>query len=101
RVQYLVQREHRKVPGHELDDRPEPILSSAYADGRESQLRNRRIDDTLGTKLIQHTLAYLVGAVVFSNLLPHQENPVIATHFIIHSFAQRLSESNLSHYLLI
>jgi hypothetical protein len=43
----------REVPGHELDDRPEARHRGADADALRSRSRDGRVDDALGTELLE------------------------------------------------
>src|SRR5690606_32720011 len=88
RVHDLVDRLHREVPGHELDDRLEAGEGRTHADTGESLLRNRRIDHPFLAELVEQPLAHLIGALVLPNLLAHQEYVRVAAHLLGHGVAQ-------------
>jgi hypothetical protein len=50
----------------------------AYTQNRESQFRNRRINDALWTKLFEQTARDFVGALIFGDLFAHQKHALVA-----------------------
>ena len=55
---------------------------------------DRRVDDALRAEFVQQPLRYLVGALIFGDLLAHHEHVRIATHFFSHGVAQRLAHGH-------
>ena len=64
----------------------------AHANPSEAQFGYRSIDHAFRSKLIQHTLAYFIGAVVFGNLFTHKVYFIILAHFFDHCFPKRFSD---------
>src|SRR6266404_771330 len=73
-VYHLVEGHERKTERHELDDRPQPDHSRADTQPGETIFADRGIDDPLRTEALQQTLRNFVSAVVFRNLLAHEEH---------------------------
>ena len=94
RIDDLVDRLHREVEGHELDDRPQPGKAGADPDPGEALLGDRRVDDPPGAEFLQQALADLVGALIFGDLLAHQEHGVVAPHLFGDGVAQRLAHGD-------
>ena len=92
-VHDLVDRLHREVEGHELDDRPQSHERGSDAQPREPHLGDRRVDDAPGAELVEQALAHLVGALVFGDLLAHQEHRRVAPHLLRHGVAQGLAHA--------
>ncbi len=87
-VHDLVEREQGEVPRHELDDGPEPDHRRADPDAGEAELGDGRVDDAHLAELLEEPLRDLVRALVDADLLPHEEDAVVAVHL----FAERLVE---------
>ncbi len=96
-VDNLIEGHEREVERHELDDGPEPVHRRPNAEPRKSELTNRRVDDPVGPEVIEHALAYLVGAIVLGHLFPNEEDVVVALHFLGHCFPERRAEFQRSH----
>ncbi|KIT81871.1 hypothetical protein QT20_00100, partial [Staphylococcus aureus] len=64
-VDDLVDRLHREIPGHELDDRLQPGHRGPDADAGKTVLGDRRIDHAPRAELLQQALRHLVGALIF------------------------------------
>ena len=92
RVHDMVDRLHREVEGHELDDRAEAAHRRARAKPGEAIFGDRRIDDALCSELVEQSLRDLVSALVLGDLLAHHEHAVIAAHFLGHRVAQRFPD---------
>ena len=90
-IDELVHRLHGEVPGHELDDRPQARHRRADAEAGEAVLGDRRVDDAARAEFLQQALAHLVGALIFRDLLAHQEHVAVAAHLLGHGIAQRLA----------
>ena len=86
RVEHLIERQHREVPGHELDYRSKPDHRRADADAGETQLGDWRVDNSHLAELLQQSLRDFVRALVDGHFLTHQKDAVVALHL----FAQRL-----------
>src|SRR5574337_279300 len=70
----LVDRHQREVKGHHLHYRPQADHRRADADTGKPGLADRGIDDPLRTELLEQALADLIGPLVQTDLLPHQED---------------------------
>src|SRR5690349_20661943 len=90
RVDDLVDRLHREIEGHELDDRPQASKARTDPKAGKALLSDRRIDDSPRSKFLQQTLTDLVGPLILGDLLSEQKNRLVAPHFFGHSVAQRL-----------
>ena len=88
RVEHLVEREQREVPGHELDDRAQADHRRADADAGEPELGDRRVDDAHLAEFLEQAFRDLVCALIDGDFLAHEEDAVVALHF----FAERLVE---------
>ena len=97
RVDQLVDRLHCEIEGHELDDGTQATKRRADTDARETRFRDRRVDHPLGTKLLEQALADLVGALIFRDLLTHQEDALVAPHLLGHGVAQGLADGHRCH----
>src|SRR6267143_1404186 len=93
----LVECEQGEVPGHELDDGPQPTHRRSHADARESQLRDWRVDDALRAELLQQSAAHLVGALIDAHLFAHQQDVGIALHLLAQRLIQCVSVSKGGH----
>ena len=93
----MVYRLHGEVEGHEFDDRFQTGHRRTDADAGKTVLGDRRIDHALGAELLQQPLRDLVGALVFRDLLTHDENIGIAPHLLGHGIAQRLADGHRHH----
>ena len=56
-----------------------------------------RIDHALGAEFLQQPLRDLVGALIFRDLLAHDEDIGIAPHLLGHGIAQRLADGHCHH----
>ena len=65
-----------------------PAKRGADAEAGEAVLGDRRVDDALGAELLEQALADLVGALIFGDLLAHQEDVGVAAHLLGHGVAQ-------------
>ena len=97
RIDDLVNRLHGKVERHELDDRFEPGHRSTNADAGETMLGNRRVDDPFGTEFVQQPLRHLVGALIFGDLLTHDEDITVAAHLLGHCVTKRFADRGGNH----
>jgi len=71
-VQDLVEGEQAEVAGHDLDDGPQPGQRRTDAGADETVLGQRRVDDALGTELLQQPLADGVAAAVLADVLVYR-----------------------------
>ena len=55
---------------------------------------DRGIDDTLRAEFFQQSLRDLVGALIFGDLLAHDEDVRIAAHFLRHGVAERFAHGH-------
>ncbi len=60
-------------------------------------LGDRRIDHAAIAEFLQQALADLVGALIFRDLLAHEEDVGIAPHLFGHGVAQRIADGLLDH----
>ena len=96
RVHQLVHREQGKVPGHELDDRPEPDHGGADADAGEPQLGDRRIHHPHRAELVEQSAADLVGALIDPDLLAHEEDVGIPLHLLAECLVEGVSVGDVA-----
>ncbi len=83
-----IEGDRTKVPGHKLDDRPESDHRGPDATPAKPASADRRIDDALRAKLVEHTLADLVRTLVVPDLFAHEKTVRIARHLLGHGFSQ-------------
>ena len=93
----LIERDERKTPSHELDNRSKPGHGRTDAETRKSIFADRRIDDPFRSKAFEQTLTDFVSAVVFGDLFAHQKNIWIALQFLCERFIESLTVSNFPH----
>jgi hypothetical protein len=62
-----------EVPSHELDNGFEPIGGSAHPNACETNLSDGRIDNSIGSILVEQPFGYFVGSIVLSNFFTHEE----------------------------
>ncbi|KEQ51483.1 hypothetical protein BV95_04254 [Sphingobium chlorophenolicum] len=91
----MVDRLHREVERHELDDRLQSAHRRARADAGKAIFGDRRVDHPFGPELLQQALRHLVGALIFGDLLAHHEDPLVAAHLLCHGVAQRFAHGGL------
>ena len=60
-------------------------------------LGDRRVDHAHGAEFLQESLGHLVGALIFRDLLAHDEDVLVATHLFRHGVAQRLAHRHGDH----
>ena len=90
RIDDVVDRLHREVEGHELDDRLQPAHRRARAEAGKAIFGDRRVDHALRPELVEQALGDLVGALILGDFLAHHEHAVVAAHFLGHRVAQAL-----------
>ena len=95
RVDDLVDRLHGKIPGHELDDRAQSGKRRADAKAGKAVLGDRRVDDAFRAELLEEALGHLVGALIFRDLLAHDEDVLVAAHLLGHGVAQRFADGDV------
>ena len=97
-VHHLIECHERKTKRHELDDRPQSDHGGADAQAGKTVLADRGIDDPLRTEALQQTLRNFVSAVVFRDLLAHEEHVGIAFKFLGQRFVERLAIGDFAHF---
>jgi hypothetical protein len=97
RIDDVVDRLHREVEGHELDDRAQAAHRRAGADAGKAIFGDRRVDHAARAELVEQALRDLVGALIFSDLLAHHEDAVVRSHLLCHGVAERLAHSLANH----
>ena len=97
RRERLVDGDEDEVPGHELDDGPQPVHRRADAEPGKPILADGRVDDAPGAELVEHPFADLIGPVVLGHLFPHQKDVLVAFHLLGHRRAERLAHLHLCH----
>jgi hypothetical protein len=93
-IEYLVQRQYRKVPGHEFHYGFQPALCGPNGHGGKTKFRNRRIDHPFFTKFSQHTLGNFVGPIVLGYFFAHDEHFIVPSHLFVHGFPKGFPEGN-------
>ena len=91
RIDDVIDRLHREVEGHELDDRAQAAHRRARSKPGEAIFGDRRVDDALGPELLQQVLRDLVGALILGDLLADHEHAIVAAHLLGHRVAQRVA----------
>ena len=94
RIDDVVDRLHREVEGHELDDRPQPAHRRARPEPGKAIFGDRRVDHALGAELLEQALRDLVGALILGDLLAHHEHALVGAHLLRHRVAQRLAHGH-------
>ncbi len=97
RIDDVIDRLHREIEGHELDDRPEAAHRRAGADAGEAVFGDRGVDHPPGSEFLEQPLGDLVGALVLGDFLADHEYPVVPAHFFGHRVAQRLAHGDGGH----
>ena len=97
-VDHLIECHERKTEGHEFDDRPKSDHGGAHPQASKTVLTNRGIDDSLRAEALEQTLGNFVSAVVFRDLLAHEEHIGIALEFLGQRFVQRLAIGYFAHF---
>ena len=72
RVDHVVDRLHREVPRHELDDRPQLLVRGTRGQPGEARLGDRRVDHALGAVLLEQPLGDLRGRTGVSERRPRE-----------------------------
>ena len=93
----VVDRLHGEVPGHELDDGLEAGEGRADAHPGKAIFGDRRVDHAGRAELVEQALGHFVGALIFADLLAHDEHRRIAAHLFRHGVAQRLAHGHADH----
>jgi hypothetical protein len=97
RIDDVVDGLHCEVEGHEFDDGLEAAHGRTHADASKAVLGDRRIDDPARAELGEQPLGDLVRALIFGDLLAHDEHVIIRAHFLGHCLAQRLAHGHRHH----
>jgi hypothetical protein len=93
----MVDRLHREVEGHELDDRPQPSHRRPGAEAGEAIFGDWGVDDAFRPEFLEKPLSDLVGALVFGDLLAEHEHAIVTAHLLGHRVAQRLADGDARH----
>ena len=93
----MVNRLHREVKSHELNDRAKTTHRRADPDSGKTVLGDRSINNPLWTEFIEQALGDLVGALILGDFFAHYEHPGIAAHFLGHRITQGFTDSGGSH----
>lgn len=91
----MVDSLHGEVHSHELNDRLESIEPCTDSQTSEAGFRNRRVDDSLRAKIVQHSLGDFVSTLILADLFTHEEDVRIASHFVAHRNAKSVSYGQL------
>ena len=97
RIDDMVDGLHGEVEGHEFHDGAQPRECRANAEPREAHLGDGRVDHAARPELVEQPLGNLVRALVFRDLLAHDEHGIVAAHFLRHGIAKRLAHGGLHH----
>ena len=92
RVDDVIDRLHREVERHELDDRLQPAHRRTGAEAGETVFGDRRVDDARRAELLEQSLRDLVGALILGNLLAHDEDGRIGAHLLGHGVAEGFAD---------
>src|SRR2546426_11221528 len=79
-VHDLVVGDEREVDGHHLDDRAQTEHGRTDRRANNDLLGDRRVDDALGSELVEQTLGHAVGAAELADVLADQVNGIVALH---------------------
>src|ERR1700736_5706735 len=96
-VHDLVERDQRKTPGHELDNRTEAGHGRANPEACETIFADGRVDDSFRAEALEQTLAHFISPMVLGDFLAHQENIWVALQLFSERFIQRLTISDFPH----
>jgi hypothetical protein len=95
RVYNVVDRLHREVPRHELQDGPQAVQCRAARKPSHAHLCDGCVDDAAAAPLRVQTLGDLVRSVVLCHLLAHDEHRRIALHLLVEGGADCFTDSHL------
>ena len=95
RVDHVVDRLHRKVPRHELADRPQTGERGADGETGETHLGDGRVDDAVAAVLLKEAARDLVGALVLADLLANQKDGRVARHLLVDRRVERVTHGQL------
>ncbi len=90
-VHQLIDREQGKVPGHELDDRPEPGHRRAHAEAGEAELGDGRVHHAHRSELVEQPAAHLVCALIDPDFLSHEKDVGVALHLLTEGSVEGIS----------
>src|SRR3546814_14430307 len=89
RIDDVIDRLHREVEGHELDDRAQAAHRRARAEPGKAVFGDRRIDAALVAELVEQSLRDLVRALIFLYSLTHHHTAGIGAHCPRHPSTHR------------
>src|SRR5436305_6369250 len=96
-VHHLIKRDERKTERHEFNDWPKPNHRGADTQARKSVLADWGVDDSAWPEPLEQPVAYLVSALIFRDLFPHQENIGVTIEFFRKGFVKCLAIRDFSH----
>merc|ERR1711908_115695 len=82
---------HAEVEGHELHNRPEPLVGSTCCEAREAGLCDGGVNHALAAKVIKESLRDLVRALVLCHLLANDKDVLITPHFLEEAAVNRFT----------
>src|SRR5579872_342704 len=94
-VDDLIQRQQAEVNRHDLDNRSHAVHRRSDSGPDERRLGQRCVPDSLGTELVEQSLAHRVASAVSAYILAHQENARVAIHRIANSLSHGFAVSSL------
>ena len=83
-------------PAHEFTNWTQTTHGGANRHSGEPGFRNWRVNDALGTKLIQHATGDFVRPVVLRDLFTEEEDTLVTPHLFTHGFIQSITKFNLT-----
>src|SRR5262245_40700650 len=86
-----------KSLARESADRLEARKRRSDPESGHSMFGDRSVDHARGAEFLQQALGHLVRALIFGDLLAHDEDGLVAPHFFRHGVAQRLANRHRDH----
>ncbi len=96
-VDDLVKGEQGEVVGHPFHDGAEADHGGADTEAGEAEFGDGGVEDAAGAELAEQAAGDLVGAVVFGDFLAHEDDGVVAGHFLVEGPVQRIAVGELGH----
>ena len=81
-VHDLIERAHDEVGELEFDDRTQPFDRRGAGGADEAALRNRRIDDALGSEFVEKAARDLERSAEHRDVLAEQDDVAVAAHLV-------------------
>src|SRR2546426_5124374 len=95
-VDELVHREGDEVEDLDLDDGPEPGDRRAHAGAHERRLRDRRVAHAVLAEALAEPARHAEDAADQADVLPHDEDPLVALHLGLERLVERLGHRELA-----